>query len=271
MIGGKFKAKPFKPNLRESKDLLIDEVYDKNCNEININSDCTNIYVKNSDNKEIRVMIYGNQNKSIVSSNLNGNTLNISQKQKRGFNFFGFNTVMHKIEVYIPKEYQDNLKINNDYGDILIDSFANANMDIKESCGNVSIKEGNTVTIDNDYGNIILEKAKSAKLEESCGSIEAGEVHNIEAENDYGNIKITKITNSLNLSNSCGDIRVDNLILNEDAKINNDMGKIYIGSTNKIFFDAKTDLGKVRIGNNYRKADVELKLRNNCGDIIVNN
>ena len=64
MIGGKFKAKPFKPNLRESKDLLIDEVYDKNCNEININSDCTNIYVKNSDNKEIRVMIYGNQNKS---------------------------------------------------------------------------------------------------------------------------------------------------------------------------------------------------------------
>ena len=271
MIGGKFKAKPFKINLRESKDLLIDEVYNKDCNEINVTSDCGNVYVKHSNNEQIRVIIYGNQNKSIVSSNLKSNILNISQKQKRGFNFLGFNTIMHKIEVYIPKEYKNNLNINNDYGDILVDSFIKANMDIRENCGNIYVKEGNSVIIDNDYGNINLDKAKIARLEESCGSIEVGEVYNIQAENDYGNIKVTKITNSLNLSNNCGDIKIDNLILNENSNINNDMGKIFIGSTNKIFFDAKTDLGKVKIENNYRKSNIELKLRNNCGDIIVNN
>lgn len=271
LINGNIKLTSFKMPGREGKDLILDETYNKKCNSINIESDCGNIYINASDKKEIRVVIHGDEKKHKISCEFKNNKLNIVQEQKKKISFFSFDNIMNRIEVYVPKDYSNKLEINDSYGNIEVDSFANANMDISESCGRVVVKEGKEVIISNDYGDIELNKAKIAEIEDSCGNIKIGQINDIDAKNDYGDIIIKKILNSLNLSDSCGNIKIENLNLNKNSEISDDTGDISIGSTNKIYIDAKTDLGNVKINNNYRKSNVELKIRNSCGDIKVVN
>lgn len=42
-------------------------------------------------------------------------------------------------------------------------------------------------------------------------------------------------------------------------------------STNDIYIDAKTDLGDVDVNHNNRMSGITLKIKNNCGDIEVDN
>ena len=39
----------------------------------------------------------------------------------------------------------------------------------------------------------------------------------------------------------------------------------------KIKIVAETDLGDVKINENYKKSNITLEIKNDCGDIIVNN
>ena len=73
------------------------------------------------------------------------------------------------------------------------------------------------------------------------------------------------------MENDCGDIEVNNINLNKNSYIKDEYGDIKIGNTNELYIDAKTNLGKVKIKNNYHKSDITLKIENDCGDIEVNN
>lgn len=130
---------------------------------------------------------------------------------------------------------------------------------------------GKSVTIDNDYGDIILTKAEVVDIKESAGDVKIGTVNDVIVENDYGDIKIDSVNNYLKLVNNCGDIKVDNVMLNKNSTIKDDYGDIKIGSINEIYIDAETDLGDVDIAKNYQGSNVVLTIENDCGDITVNN
>lgn len=267
LLNGGFKN--FNPIMFSSvsERLLVEEEYKESFRMIEIDSDASEIEFISTDDDTVKVVIYGDEKN--INFSKKADRISIASKMK--CHFFCFNQERSKIEIYLPKSYDGKIKVNNDYGNVTIGEFKSANVIVENNCGNIDVVAGDTVKLDNDFGDITLEYANSADIEQNAGKITVGEVSDIKAENDFGDIYIEKITNSLTLKNNCGDIIVDEVILSKSSSIKNDLGKIKIGFTNKIYIDASTDLGKVKINENTRQSDVTLKLENNCGDIIVDN
>lgn len=251
-----------------SEELVIDKEYENNFDSIEISSDASDIEVKQTSGDKIRVVIYGDKDKTEVEDR--ESELYIVSKHKKG-SWFSFGNKIAKIEVYVPKKYEKEIKINNKYGDIDVAEFLEANIEINEDCGDVEVIGGNKVVIINKYGDIKLNKAKEADIKQSAGEVKVESVNDIIVKNNYGDIKITNVYNHISADEDCGDIKIENLTINENSSIKNNLGSIKIGSTNEIYIDAKTDLGDVKVNNNYQKSDITLKIENNCGDIKVDN
>lgn len=268
MLNGNFKLNNFRFSHQVSNELLLDKIYDADFNKISINANASNIYVKVSTDDNVRVIIYGGKDNTTVETN--NNRLSIILKEEPCIGFC-FNNTISKIEVYLPENYEHIINIVNNYGDIKVEEFLKADIDIEEDCGDVTVFGGNSVKIDNNYGDITLHKANVANIKEAAGNVEVGTAYDATIESAYGDIKITSINNYLDLKSDCGDIKIDNVILNKNSIIKSNLGNVKIGSINDIYIDATTDLGNVKINNNYRKSDIILKIENDCGDITVNN
>ena len=260
--------KGFKIGVQTSNELILDKTYEEEFNKIIIDATISEIDIKKSDSNNIKTKIYGEKDYIDVQTSLD--TLNIKTSEKNCIGIC-FNQKSTKIEIYLPEEYDDNIDIKNDYGDIFIDEFLNANINIEEDCGDVKILGGNIINVDNNYGDIEIGETNIAVINEDCGDVKISNVNDITIKNSYGDIEIKSVNNYLHLENDCGAIKVNNIDLKKDSYIKDDYGDIEIGNTNQIFIDAKTDLGKVNIKNNYNKSDVTLKIENDCGDIDVNN
>ncbi len=263
-----FKFKGFRIGLQSSNELILDKTYEEKFNNIVIDATTSEIFIKRSDTENIKAVIYGEKDYTDVEINLE--TLNIKTSEKKCIGFC-FNQKSTKIEIYLPKGYDGKIDIKNDYGDISIDEFFNANINIEEDCGDVKILGGNIVKVDNKYGDIEIENVNILTINEDCGDVIVSNTNDATVKNSYGDIKIKSVDNYLHLENNCGDIELNNINLKKDSYIKDDYGDIEIGNTNELFIDAKTDLGKVKIKNNYNKSDITLKIENNCGDIEVNN
>ncbi len=263
-----FKFKGFRIGLQSSNELILDNTYEEKFNNIVIDATTSEIYIKINNTENIKAVIYGEKNYTDVETNLDSLNIKISEKNCIGF---CFNQKRAKVEIYLPKTYDGKIDIKNNYGDISIDEFLNANIDIKEDCGDVKILGGNIVKVDNNYGDIEIGESNVLNINEDCGDVNITETNDATVKNSYGDIKIESINNFLHLENNCGDIELNNINLNKDSYIKNDYGDIKIGNTNELFINALTDLGKVKIKNNYNKSDITLKIENDCGDIKVNN
>lgn len=219
----------------KSKDIVYDEKYEtEKIEKISIKSSAGDIKFEESDDKKIRVVVYG-EKENKIDVEQTGNTLKVESIQKS--HIFGFNIRLNDIVIYLPKEYEKEIEIDSDLGDIEIVSLENA----------------------------------SIKIEQNCGDINLGKIKNAEIENDLGTTEIEEVLNSLNIKSNCGDIKIKKLTLQENSKIENDLGDIKIGETNDIFIDAHCDLGDEKIKNNSRQSEVTLKIDVDCGDIKVEN
>ncbi len=263
-----FKFKMFKMGLQSSNELIFDQTYEEKFNQIVIDATTSEIFIKKSNTENSKVVVYGEKEYTFVTTNMD--TLNITTSEKSCIGFC-FHQKSAKIEVYLPEEYDGNMTIKNDYGDISIDEFLNASFDIEEDCGDVFILGAHTVKVDNKYGDIEIEKSSSATINEDCGDVVISNINDATVKNSYGDILIKSVTNSFYLENNCGDIELNNIDLKKDSYIKDDFGDIKIGNTSELFIDAKTDLGKVNIKNNYNTSSITLKIENNCGDIKVDN
>lgn len=268
IINGGFKFSKIRISHKVSNKLVLDKTYNNNFTKIYVNSNASDIDIKHSTDNQIRVVIYGDKDKTTVSDDNNELKITIKSKSCIGI---CINNIIAKTIIYLPEDYSNNIKLVNNYGDIKIDKYLNANIDIKEDCGDVSIKSGKNVTVDNSYGDITLDEADTATIRESAGDIDIGTINNITANNNYGDITIDTVNTYLNLKNDCGDIEVSKISITKNSTIKDNFGNIEIGNTNEIFINAKTDLGDININNNYHKSNIKLEIKNDCGDIEVNN
>ncbi len=251
-----------------SDKLIVDESYDIEFNKVRIRTDASDIEVNIADDDKFRVVIYSDNNNTKVDTV--NNELSIVSEEKPCVGFC-LNRKLSKVEVYIPENYEHQLDIENDFGDINIANFTGADIQIEEDCGDVNVSGGKNVVIDNDLGDITLDYAKEAQIEESAGDVEIGEVDEAIIQNNLGDIKINQVNHYLDVSDDCGDIEIDNVILSKDSTIKNNLGNIKVKTSSDIYIDADTDLGKVKINNQNKNADITLNIKNDCGDIIVNN
>ncbi len=263
-----FKVKSFRGELQSSNELILNETYEEKFNKISVEATTSEIFIKRSDNGNFKAIIYGKKDDTKVDTKFD--TLNIKISEKNCIGFCSSEKAA-KVEIYLPEEYDGNIEIKNDYGDISIAEFLKANIDVEEDCGDVKILGGNIIEVDNSYGDIEIEKANIATINEDCGDVKISNINDVTLKSDYGDVEIKVVTNYLYVESDCGDIDIANVNLKKNSYIKDDYGDVEIGTTNELFIDAKTDLGDVKIKNNYHKADITLKIENDCGDIEVNN
>ena len=223
-----------KPKLfsNEPYELVINENYENEFEIINIKSTAGEIIVKNSNEDNIRVKIYGNESTSSV--NKENNILNISELGNK-CKYFCINNKLSKIEVEIPKDYDKKINITNNFGDIEVSKFDKAILSITENAGDVKIDSG----------------------------------YDIEVVNNLGEIEISNVFNYLKVKENAGNVKINNLSIKKDSFISNDLGNIEVNSINEVFVDAKADIGKVDVNNKYRDSEITLKIENRLGNITV--
>lgn len=233
-----------------SSELIFDKKYDEVFKEITIDADVGDIYINHSTSEEVSVKIYGDAKQLDVSDEAN---LNIRYVAKKCVGIC-INVEKSKVEINLPEDYDGKLNITNNYGDTKVAEFMNANAEIN-----------------NDYGDIEVDGINEGKVDNSCGDIKIGTIKVADVDNNYGDIKIKKVISSLNVNADCGDIKIDELSIDKNSRIENSMGSIVVGKTNSIRIDAETSLGKVNVRNNDYKSDIILTIDNSCGDITVRN
>lgn len=253
--------------MKTSNELVLNEEYNTSFEKIEIKSDASDIYIKESNDNTVKVIVYGDKDK--INVNTTNDRLLIETKSQKCL-FFCINLKMEKIEIYLPKDYKNTIDIKNKYGNIDIERFKDSNIKIKESCGDILISQANSINIDNDYGDIEIKEANKIDVKASCGNVEIGTINDVKIKNKYGDISVKNINNYMNIEADCGDIEIENVNINKNSYIKNSLGNIEISHTNDIHIDAKTNLGETSVNDNY-KSDIILKIKNDCGDIEVNN
>ncbi len=265
----KFDGLKFKLNLKNSyiKEIAIDEVYENTFDGINIHTTAGNINIYTSKEDNIKLVINNKKENTIVSTDLN--VLNIDVKSKK-CNFICINPKIAKIDLYLPSDFNKEITITTEYGDIKIERFENANFDIKSNYGDITIYEANYAKLDLDYGDVTIDKINELVANTNCGDIKIGRVNDLVATSDYGDIKVQTVTNSLTIDCDCGDVKINAVNLTKDSSIKNNLGDVKIKSIKGAYIDAKTSLGDVKVKNNDRESNNTLTIRNDCGDIEVN-
>ncbi|MBR1416646.1 MAG: hypothetical protein IJ572_02385 [Bacilli bacterium] len=257
-------------NYNESTNIVYDREYDDIFNQINIDVNSANIEIKENKENKVKLIMYSEKNEE-YSVNSNSNDLNININND-SCKFLCFNFKTSKVILSVPNNNNKMIKIKDNFGNIKVEGLLNnIEFDIDSNAGNVKLDSIKSAIINNDYGDIFVSSANDLNLNASAGNIKVDNVGKITAKNDYGNIDIDKIEGSANIKENCGNIKINSLYLIEDSIIENDLGNIKIGNTNEVYIDANTELGNTNIKNNYRNSNINLKIKNDCGNIEVNN
>ena len=239
-------------NHKVSNNIVHEEVYENDFNEISIDTDAADIKIKKSTDDKIKLVIYADEEKQTIKvNNLDDLDINIKNKSKIGF--FNINYTSSKIELYLPENFDDTIDIDSDFGDIDIASFSNLNLSLEGDCGDVNIKKANDVKMDID-----------------CGDIEIGTVNDLFIESDLSDIEVEQINNYINIKSDLGDIDIDNVTLSKNSSIISNLGDISIQNISNVFIDAEVDLGEISINNNSKRSDIILKVESDLGDVDVN-
>lgn len=268
MLHGNFRFRNFTMFQTVSKHLAFEETYEEDFHEIHFNVGSGDILIKESTDDKIKVLVYGDEEDIQVESR--DGQLKIDVKDK-DCHFICFKRTISKVEVYLPSDYSHLIQIESNYGDTEIEKFFNAEIDIEQKYGDVSIDGGKTIDIQNDYGDIKINQVGDADIKCSAGDVVIGTVSNLKVQNNYGDVDVQKVENYLNIEEDCGEVNIREVNLGRDSSIKNSYGDIEIGFTNEIYIDASTSLGDVTVRKNYPKSNVTLTMKNSCGDIEVNN
>lgn len=233
-----FKFNSMNWGAKKSEQVIFDTSYElEEIEKLEILSTAGDISFEESTDEKIRVMVYGENSEDLVVE-FSENDLKIDySKYKQKNILFGFNFYSNNIIIYLPKEYGNEISIKANYGDIKAIDLENVMM----------------------------------RIEADCGDITLGKVRDVSIKSEFGDVKIDSILKQANIELSCGDVRINSMNMEENSSIINNFGDIKIGQTNEVYIDAKTDFGDLKLTNNYRYSEITLKIKNNCGDIKIEN
>ncbi len=216
--------------------------------ELIINSDASDIKIVHGNDKEIKVVVYGESKRLKVFDDEN---LTIDYRGKKCIGIC-FGDYSSRIEIFLPISYDGKIKVNNKYGDVEIASFEKAE-----------------VTTDLDYGDTIVKGGNKVSVKSSAGDVSIGNARSIEVTNHFGDIKIDEVTEKLDITADCGDIKITKVSLTKNSSIKNSMGNVKIKRISGVSIMADISLGDEDINGNDPTSNVLLTIKNSCGDIEV--
>jgi len=228
---------------------LVEEKEINNIKDLNIKFDTSDIEVIDTEDEIIKVQIYSDYEKSHKIEE-NEDEIYVEFKQKNGLSFFRKTS---KIYIYVPKEYSNKITINGDVGDIHINDI-----------------ESSTLKADLNVADIHIDNIDKANIKIDTGDLKIDTINDLVADLNTGDLKIEYLNNYIDTSLDVGDVKIEYLEINENSKIELQTGDVKIQNTNDIYIDADAKVGDTKIGDNNRKAEIELTIKVNVGDIKVN-
>ena len=226
---------------------VYDNDIEEEFNAINVDTDSLDVKIIKSNDEKVNVKIYDKDDNK-VSVEVENNTLNIEETVK---NSICFMCGKREAVISVPEKEYD-LVVQSTSGDI-------------ESRVNL-----NNATIVVTSGDIELRKVNELSMIVTSGDIDIEEVNNVTIVSTSGDIEIGKINSRLDIQTISGDIDIDNMTITNDSKIEVISGDVVINKSSDNFYcDAKATSGDVKIKDNNRRAEYELKIRAKSGDIIV--
>ncbi|MBR6811118.1 DUF4097 family beta strand repeat protein [Candidatus Saccharibacteria bacterium] len=239
-------------SLGESDRLALEKEFElDNVNLISSDSDAANIHIsKSTDGAEkVKVRILAEE-KVTVSAEKNDSSIDIYAKEECHFICFG--QKKSTIDIVLPENYEGDFKIKSDAGDIDIDDFEKASLDLNADAGNNKIGKLKAIAVNVDAGKVEIEGAE-----------------NINAEIDAGDLRINECTNKLYVKNDTGNVEIDNLSLKEDSTVIVDVGNIKINNVGDVRVDVNKSVGNSSVNGGNPKADVNLTVKADVGNIDI--
>ena len=245
---------------------LIESKTFETTSDIYISSKNCDVTIEQSEDNNIVVELYSDEVEEYFI-NREDDKINVKLFNK---NTMGFNLKTSRVLIKLPANYENKINIDAVVGDIHIDDFEFASAFVKNTVGDIKVKNINTAIIDNGTGDIKIENINDLSVVGKTGDIKVGNVNNIDAKVDTGDIKIQSINNKVNLTSGVGDVKIENAIIKEDSFINGKIGDIKIMNLTGAYVEAVTNIGDMKVDNVDRKLKIILKINNNTNDIKVN-
>lgn len=178
---GSFSFLNFRFSGKESKELVLDQTYDTTFEKIDINTEAGNVYIKNTNDENIRVIIYGEKDNSKVEDTTD--ILKITGNTKK-CSFICINNEVARIEVYLPNNYDKNITITNDVGDIKIENFENNQFNVQSDTGDINIDYIKSADIRVHTGDVKINKIDTLNVKSTTGDVIINEVNELTVSTD---------------------------------------------------------------------------------------
>ncbi|MGL5347955.1 MAG: DUF4097 family beta strand repeat-containing protein [Peptostreptococcaceae bacterium] len=225
---------------------------------IKLDTTVDDIIIEESSDKDIKIIEKSNyklDDREKLKITKNGNGLEIVRNDKNSI--IGRNNINRKLEIYLPKDYNNSITLENNVGDIKVHRDLKLDkLSINQNVGDLkldSIIECNNFDFKNSTGDIEIKNIKgNGNIESKVGNIEC---------------YIEKITGDVSINATTGDI---DLFINKDNSFildsKNNIGDL---DTNINLDDCKTS-EKSLSGNYGKDAKYLLKVGTNVGDLNIN-
>ena len=253
----------------ESSKLVVTEIYNVNdINKIDFKLLDSDVDIRYSDSDKVKLEIYDKNSKNILYG-LNEGVLSVDF-EKKSIICIGFCFNNRKTILYLPKEYSKSIVIDTASGDINIDNFSLATIDVSTASGEVDVigaKEGDVSTVS---GEVNLRDIPLLKVKTISGDIEIYNVVSLEGSSVSGEVNVTSLKSYINFKTTSGDYELNDIHLDRNSKISSISGEVQIDGLNLVYVNTSTISGEVQIGSSDRKSEIELSIKTTSGDIEVN-
>jgi len=232
-------------DINEEKTFITEEI---NNIQINLNTETLRI-LRTEESNEAKLHLYGKATKEIkLASELNDKTMTVSLKQAKG----GLNVFL---DVYIPKNYDENISAKLSSGAIKVHSVDLAKFAVNTSSGKTEVENLNAgkININTFTGEVIIKKVSAREVEikgkSSAIYFEECVVNNAKAHNSSGKITLTNNSGNFDLKGKSGKVMASyNDFENQNLNVQTDTGGIImeLPGTAEFFISAKTNTGKIK-------------------------
>ncbi|MDV3428544.1 MAG: DUF4097 domain-containing protein [Bacillota bacterium] len=210
------------------------------CDKIRINFSNYDIKVSASNEDKVRVVQSSSERISReekMTVTREGRCINIRGNEKSlYFNLFNFGSSSNKIEIYIPRNYHQDLELATTSGDIeILDELELNNLTCSQVSGDLEVKRNlciNNFTSKTTSGDMEIPKLEAKSYKMSTIS---------------GDINIRNLSGSGEISSTSGDINLNSLKLSEYINIKSISGDIDVSAPDNtgFVFEANTVSGDI--------------------------
>ena len=238
--------------------------------EVNVETKAIDVIVKESENDSVVVEVYSNRDLDYsIKENEGKLNVYVNYTSKVTLFSFGNNT---RVVIKLPKSYDGKFNVDAKVGDIIINSFENLEPTIKNSVGDLNIKDVKSVIVEElGTGDIEIDSAETVLIKKhSTGDIKIDDVNTVMIRTNTGDIDVKNITNSFDIEGKTGDVKIDNADVKEDSRIDHKTGDVRIKSLTGAYVETTSKVGDVKVNNNDRYSEHTVTIKNNVGDVKVN-